>query len=88
MEKWRSQLKMALVAKTNIEPDHYLRDKPTTVIYTPGPVEEQPVNRPTQTMVRQRETHKIPPGRSQMEERLYLNRPNWDAVWAQAMRQC
>ena len=32
-EKWRSQLTMALVAKTNIELDELLREKPTTVIY-------------------------------------------------------
>ena len=55
-EKWRSQLKMALVAKTNIELDELLREKPTTVIYPPKPVEEQPVNNPTQTMERERLT--------------------------------
>ena len=53
-EKWRSQFKMALVAKTNIELDELLREKPTTVIYPPEPVEEQPVNNPTQTMERER----------------------------------
>ena len=55
-EKWRSQLKMALVAKTNVELDELLREKPTTVIYPPEPVEEQPVNNPTQTMERERLT--------------------------------
>ena len=44
---------MALVAKTNIELDEFLREKPTTVIYPPEPVEEQPVNNPTQTMERE-----------------------------------
>ena len=52
-EKWRSQLKMALVAKTNIELDDLLREKPTTIIYLPEPVEEQPVQNPTQTMERE-----------------------------------
>ena len=55
-EKWRIQIKMALVAKTNIELDELLREKPTTVIYPPEPVEEQPVNNPTQTMERERLT--------------------------------
>ena len=55
-EKWRSQLKMALVAKTNIELDDLLREKPTTIIYPPEPVEEQPVQNPTQTMERERIT--------------------------------
>ena len=55
-EKWRSQLKMALVAKTNIELDELLREKPTTIIYPPEPLEEQPVNKPTQTMERERLT--------------------------------
>ena len=55
-EKWRSQLKMALVAKTNIELDDLLREKPTTIIYPPEPVEEQPVQNPTQTMERERLT--------------------------------
>ena len=36
-EKWRSQLKMALVAKTNIEIDDHLREKSTAVIYPPPP---------------------------------------------------
>ena len=48
--------KMALDAKTNIELDELLREKPTTVIYPPEPVEEQPVNNPTQTMERERLT--------------------------------
>ena len=55
-EKWRSQLKMALVPKTNIELDELLTEKPTTVIYPPEPVEEQPVNNPTQTMERERDS--------------------------------
>ena len=55
-EKWRSHFKMALVAKTKIELDELLREKPTTVIYPPEPVEEQPVNNPTQTMERERLT--------------------------------
>ena len=55
-EKWRSQLKMALVAKTNIELDEILKEKPTTIIYLPEPVEEQPVNNPAQTMERERLT--------------------------------
>ena len=55
-EKWRCQFKMALVAKTNIELDELLREKPTTVIYPPEPVEEQPVNNPTQTLERERLT--------------------------------
>ena len=42
---------MALVAKTNMEPDDLLRGKPTTVIYPNEPYEEQqPTNNPTQTM--------------------------------------
>ena len=55
-EKWRSQLNVALVAKTNIELDELLIEKPTTVIYPPELVEEQPVNNPTQTMERERLT--------------------------------
>ena len=55
-EKWRSQLKMALVAKTNIELDELLQERPNTVIYPPEPVEEQPVQNPTQTMERERLT--------------------------------
>ena len=55
-EKWRSQLKMALVAKTKIELDALLREKPTTLTYPPEPVEEQPVQNSTQTMERERLT--------------------------------
>ena len=33
LEKWRSQLKLAIVAKTNIQLENLLREKPTTVIY-------------------------------------------------------
>ena len=57
-EKWRSQLKMALVANTNIELDELLQERSTTVIYPPPPepVEEQPVHNPTQTMERERQT--------------------------------
>ena len=55
-EKWRSQLKMALVAKTNIELDELLREKPITIVYPPEPVKEQPVNNPTQKMERVRLT--------------------------------
>ena len=47
---------MALVAKTTIEIGELLREKPTTVIYPSEPVEEQPVNNPTQTMERERLT--------------------------------
>ena len=47
---------MAPAAKTNIEIDDLLREKPTTVIYPPEPVEEQPVHNPTQTMERERLT--------------------------------
>ena len=47
---------MTLVAKTNIELDDILRGKPTTVIYPPEPVVEQPVHNPTQTMDRERLT--------------------------------
>ena len=49
-----SLLKMALVAKTNIELDDLLRAKPKTVIYHPERVEEQPVHNQTQTMERER----------------------------------
>ena len=35
-EKWSSQLKMALVAKTNIEIDELLQERPTTAIYPPN----------------------------------------------------
>ena len=55
-EKWRSQLKMALVTKKNIELDELLQERPTTVIYPPEPVKEQPVHNPTQTMERERQT--------------------------------
>ena len=56
-EKWRSQLKMALVAKTNIELDELLQERPTAVIYPPPePVEEQPIQNPTQTLERERMT--------------------------------
>ena len=47
---------MALTAKTNIELDDPLSEKPTTVIYPPEPVEEQPVDNPIQTMERERLT--------------------------------
>ena len=47
---------MALVAKSNIELDELLQERPTTVIYPPEPVEEQPVQNPTQTMERERLT--------------------------------
>ena len=39
-----------------MELDELLREKPTTVVYPPEPVEEQPVNNPTQTMERERLT--------------------------------
>ena len=47
---------MALVAKINIELDELLQERPTTVIYPPEPVDEQPVQNPTQTMERERLT--------------------------------
>ena len=49
-EKWRSQLKMALVAKTNIELDELLQERPTTVIYPP---QNQWRNNPSKTQHRQ-----------------------------------
>ena len=55
-EKWRKQLKMALVAETNIELDDLLREKPTIVTYPPEAVEEQSVHSPTQTNERERLT--------------------------------
>ena len=57
-EKWRSQLKLALVAKTNIKLDELLQERPTQVIYPspPEPVEEQPVQNPTQSMEKKRQT--------------------------------
>ena len=55
-EKWRSQIKMAIVAKTNIQVEDLLREKPTSVTYPPEPAEEPPVNNPTQTMERERLT--------------------------------
>ena len=55
-EKCRSQLKMTLVAKTNHELDEILQERPTAVMYPPEPVEEQPVQNPTQTMERERQT--------------------------------
>ena len=36
-EKKRSQVKLAIVAKTNIYLEKLLREKPTTVIYPPEP---------------------------------------------------
>ena len=47
---------MAIVEKTNIELDDLLREKPTTVIYPPEPVEAQPVQNPTQRMESERLT--------------------------------
>ena len=47
---------MALVAKTNIELDEFLHESPTTVIYPPETVEEQPVQNPTQTIEQKRQT--------------------------------
>ena len=47
---------MALVTKTNIDLDELLREKPTTIVYPPEPVEDQPVNNPTQTVERERLT--------------------------------
>ena len=52
---------MALVAKTNIELDELLQERPTAVIYPPPPthpepVEEQPVQNTTQTMETERMT--------------------------------
>ena len=38
---------MALVAKTNIELDELLQERPTEIIYPTEPVEEQPVQNPT-----------------------------------------
>ena len=53
-EKWRSQVKPVIVAKTNVQLEDLLREKTTTVIYPPEPVEEAPVTNPTQTMERER----------------------------------
>ena len=53
-EKWRSQLKMAIVAKTNIQVEDLLREIPTAIIYPPEPAKKLPVNNPTQTMERER----------------------------------
>ena len=55
-EKWRSQVKLAIVAKTKIQLEDLLREKPTLVTYPPEPVEEAPVHNPTQTMERERLT--------------------------------
>ena len=55
-EKWRSQVKLAIVAKTNIQLEDLLREEPTAVTYPPEPVEEAPVHNPTQTMERERLT--------------------------------
>ena len=55
---------MALVAKTNIELDELLQKRPTAVIYSPEPVEEQPVQNPTQIMERERmTTRQLPNGK-------------------------
>ena len=59
-EKWRSQLKMAIVAMTNIEVEDLMGEKPTSVIYPPEPAEEPPVNNGTQTMERERLTRYHP----------------------------
>ena len=47
---------MAIVAKTNIQVEDLLREKPTSVTYPHEPAEEPPVNNPTQTMERERLT--------------------------------
>ena len=71
-EKWRSQLKMALVATTNVELDELLQKRQTRVIYPPPPepVEEQTVQNPTQTMERERMADEVPSGNSQMKKRM------------------
>ena len=59
LEKWWSQLKMALVAKTNIELDELPQERPTTVIYPPPPRTGRGTTRtknPRQTMERERMT--------------------------------
>ena len=47
---------MAIVKKTNIQLEDLLREKPTSVIFTPEPAEEPTINNPTQTMERERLT--------------------------------
>ena len=49
-EKWRSQLKMALVAKTNIELDELLQERDRLQSYTP---QNQWRNNPSKTRHRQ-----------------------------------
>ena len=55
-EKWRSQLKITLVAKTNNELDELLQERPTQIIYPPELLEDQPVQNPTRAMERERQT--------------------------------
>ena len=52
-EKWRSQVNLAVVAKTNIQLEDLLREKLAAFIYPSEPVEEAPVHNPTQTMERE-----------------------------------
>ena len=61
-EKWRSQLKMALVAKTNIELDELFQERPTTVTYPPPRTGRGTTSLQPDANNGKRETNTIQPG--------------------------
>ena len=67
-EKWRSRLKMALVAKTNIELDELLQGRPTTVIYPR--TGSRATRTESNTNNGKRTNVEVPPGNSQMKKRM------------------
>ena len=69
-EKWRNQLKMALVAKTNIELDELLQERPTTVIYPPPRTGRGTTRTESNTNNGKRTNDEVPTGNSQMEKRM------------------
>ena len=58
---------MALAAKTNIELDELLQERPTQSIYPREPVEEQPTSPEPDTVDGKGKTNKMPPGDSQID---------------------
>ena len=66
-EKWRSQLKMAIVAKTNIQVEDLLREKPTSVTYPPPRTGGRATRKQPHPNNGTRETHTIPSSHYKVE---------------------
>ena len=67
-EKWISQLKMAIVAKTNIQVEDLLREKLTSVTYPPPRTGGRATRKQPHPNNGARETHTIPSSHYKVEK--------------------